>query len=145
MLILRFGALLLASAMIAQPSTRGLRLELDRTTYNVIPDSRFRGLVYLYVEDIAGAKGNPGFKPFNVHVLVGKYRAPMLGAKGYLRANDLEQLLSKGPDVWRDKMPIARAGDSKSFRPPGVVPFTLKVQEVLSVKGGGYHVVVEVL
>jgi hypothetical protein len=119
---------------------------VDQNTYNVVTDSRYKGLLYLYAEDIESTKGSPGFKPFHVHVLVGRYRAPLLGTKSFLAARDFEQLVMNSPEIWRDKFLITRlSGEAKSFAPPGIAPFRLVVQKVVPEKGGADHVVIDVL
>ena len=68
-----------------------------------------------------------------VHVLVGRYRAPLLGSKSFLAAPDFEQLVMKSPEIWLDRFLITRlSGEAKSFAPPGIAPFRLAVQEVVT-------------
>ena len=130
------AALLLATIVMVSGPGLALGVKLDQKTYLRVDDPKFGGRLYLFVDDIESTSSTPGFKPFEVHVLIGKYRAPLLGAKGFLRAQDLEQLLKNRPDVWRDKLRIVSGSESKAFAPPGMSTFTIRVKQVLPSKSG---------
>jgi len=140
-----FAALLLATVFSSHVLSLG-PIRVDQKTYNRIDDQRFKGLAYVYVGDIESDSRSPGFKPFALHVLVGSYRAPLLGSKGFLQGKeDLERALQNRRDVWRKQFLISRpSGETQTFTPPGMPPFKLRVQKVVPVKGGTDHVLIEV-
>jgi hypothetical protein len=144
--IRRSAAAVLLAAIGSVISGPGLALgvKLDQKTYVRVDDAKFGGRLYLFVDDIESTSSRPGFKPFEVDVLVGKYRAPLLGPKGFLRAQDLANLLKNRTDVWRDKLRIVNGSESKAFSPPGFPRFTIKVQQVLPAKSGTDSVMLDV-
>jgi hypothetical protein len=139
----------LAFAVIASqrvPIAQTDSITLDQRTYAKVKASRFNGLLYLFSEDIVSNSSSAGFAPFTIHVIAGRYRAPLLGDKGYLTLSGLNSLLGRNPDVWRDRFSVTqRAGEKKSFRPPSwLVPFSIQIERVTVAKGGTGQVTVTV-
>jgi hypothetical protein len=141
------AALVLAAvALQTVPIAQADLITLDQRTYGKVKASRFNGLLYLYSEDIVSNSSNAGFARFTIHVIAGRYRAPLLGDKGYLTLSGLNSLLGRNPDVWRDRFSVSqRAGEKKSFRPPSwLTPFSIQVERVTVVKGGTGQVTLSV-
>jgi hypothetical protein len=133
-------AILSASAVLGAGQTT-----VPQETYVRVEDKELKGLVYLYAEDIESTSGTPGFKQFNLHVVVGEYRAPLLGTKASLKPRDLDRLVVKAPGIWRTKFPVTRrSGETWKIYPPPFRELTVRVQQVVPVKGGTDYVVVEV-
>src|SRR5688572_7806808 len=99
-------------------------VKLTQNTYLSISQPRFRNLVYLYTGDIESVRASVPFKPFSVHIIVGKYRAPLLGNTGYLNQSQFDNLMKDTKsnrartDIWRDTMKVSvLRGESKKVSP----------------------------
>lgn len=145
-MLTRRSLLILPAGLAAQPQQPLCQsLVLDQRTYRVSGLPALQGRVYLHTGDIDSIRSSPGFKPFEVHVIVGLYRAPFLGSTGILSETDREKLLKTRPGIWRDKLLVTRlSGESKQFTPPGLPAFTLRIAKVIPVDRGTDQVMLDI-
>ena len=130
----------------ASTAVSSATVTVDQRTYHRVDDARFKGRLYLYAADIESTSASPGFKPFDLHVIVGRYRAPLLGTKASLEPRDLERIvLSRKDDIWRDKLRVTQVkGNTKTFKWTPLGDVVVRVRQVVPVKNGTDRVTVDV-
>jgi hypothetical protein len=87
---------------------------LDQESYVALTDR-----VYVYAPDIESLGTSGGWRRFELRVLVGTYRAPLLLPKGFLKQNDLQTLLTTRPDIKVSMLSVA-GHDPKAGKGPSV-------------------------
>ena len=119
-------------------------VRLDQKTYQATQAPSHKGLVFLHTGDIDSTGSAPGFKPFDIHVIVGRWRAPFLGVRGTLLEPHREALLKGRTDLWRTRLRVTQpSGETITFTPPGLSAIRLTVRKVVPVAGGVDHVLVD--
>lgn len=145
-----FGTLALALALAGPPAaiqgqTCDGRTEqrLEQESYIALTDR-----VYVHAPDVP-ATSSGGWQPFDLRVLVGSYRAPLLLPRGLLKPADLATLLSSRPDIKVMSLSIPGhdgAGRGPSLQAAVTVPdgerprkITIRATRVVAVSGGTDH------
>lgn len=120
-------------------------IQLQQRRYRSSGLRLHQGRFFLHTGDIVSTGGSPGFKPFAVHFIAGRYRAPLLGTGGVLQEGDREALLKGRTDIWRDTLPVTRpSGEGKTVYPPGLPPVRVTIRGVVPVKRGNDYVLIDV-
>lgn len=118
---------------------------LDQESYISLTDR-----VYVYAPDVQSLGASGGWQPFDLRVLVGSYRAPLLLPRGLLKGADLQTLLGSRPDIKVSTLSVAgydpRAGKGPSFDAVVTVPdgerprrITIKASRVVPSSNGTDH------
>lgn len=138
-----FAVLIPLGLFGAQP--RRSALYLRQRSYVASPAAAHHGCVFLYVGDIESTGGSPGFKPFDLHIIVGLSWPPFTGKTGSMSSKDVERLFANRKDIWRERMQVTRlSGESKTFRAPRVGMINVVIRKVVPVSGSGDHLWVDV-
>jgi hypothetical protein len=118
---------------------------VDQENYLALSDR-----VYIYVPDISSTGSSGGWQSFNVRVLSGTYRKPLLLTKAFMKENDLQSLLSTRRDIRQSILSVPAYDPRRGAKPaltasaavrngerPGTI--TVRVTRVVPVSGGVDH------
>jgi hypothetical protein len=142
-----FTLILAVSAERVQAQACDGRTEqrLDQESYLSLTDR-----VYVHAPVIENSGTANGWRPFELRILVGTYRPPLLLPRGVLKPGDLQKLLTTRPDIKVSGLPIPgydpRGGGSPAVNAALTVgdgerprKITVRAARVVPVSGGTSH------